>query len=101
MTRQSEENLSRRNRLGKKDYNARNKKRLKKRLAITKILFTTIVIGLCGRITYLKLEKGNDYEKQVLETQKVDLSEYVTRTEFNETIGDISSLLDIINGEVI
>ncbi|MHC1747403.1 MAG: penicillin-binding transpeptidase domain-containing protein [Cellulosilyticaceae bacterium] len=67
MTRQSEENLSRRNRLGKKDYNARNKKRLKKRLAITKILFTTIVIGLCGRITYLKLEKGNDYEKQVLE----------------------------------
>lgn len=40
-------------------------------------------------------------EKQVLETQKVDLTEYVTRGEFNEQIGDISSLLDDINGEVI
>lgn len=40
-------------------------------------------------------------EKQVLETQKVDLTEYVTQDEFNEKIGDISSLLDSINGEVI
>lgn len=67
MSGNSNHNLSRKNRTSKKDYAARNKKRLKKRLFITKTFFIMIVIGLCGRITYLKLEKGNSYEKQVLE----------------------------------
>jgi hypothetical protein len=39
--------------------------------------------------------------KQVLETQKVDLSEYATKKDFEEQIGDIASVLDTINGEVI
>ena len=41
------------------------------------------------------------YKISALETQKVVLSEYVTQDEFNEKIGEISSLLDTINGEVI
>lgn len=41
------------------------------------------------------------YKFSALETQKVDLTEYVTLEKFNEEIGNIASLLDTINGEVI
>lgn len=38
---------------------------------------------------------------QEVTSTDVDLSDYVTKAEFYETIGDINSVLDAINGEVV
>jgi hypothetical protein len=41
------------------------------------------------------------YKLSALETQKVDLTEYATKGELDQQIGNVASVLDLINGEVI
>ena len=48
---------------------------------------------------YVWVEQTNKFE--FLGTTAVDLTNYATKTEVNNAIGDIGSLLDEINGEVI